>query len=46
MDINDDSIKVLGSAYDQKLIERDASKGILDENYINVSAPLFGVHAS
>jgi hypothetical protein len=29
MAVHDDLVKVLGSAYDQKLIEKDSSKGIL-----------------
>jgi|688.fasta_scaffold2393901_1 hypothetical protein len=46
MAVHDDLVKVLGSAYDQKLIEKDSEKGILYSTYINVCAPLFGVHAS
>ena len=30
MEVHDDSVKVLGSAFDQKLIERDSAKGIIN----------------
>lgn len=46
MEVHENTVKVLGSAFDQKLIERDSAKGILNSTYINTSAPLFGVHAS
>ena len=29
MEVSEDSVKVLGNAYDQKVIEKDSAKGIL-----------------
>jgi hypothetical protein len=46
MTVHQDLVKVLGSAYDQKLIEKNSSKGIHEKNHINLCAPLFGVQAS
>ncbi len=46
MAVEHDLVKVLGSAYDLKLIEKDSAKGITYSTYINVCSPFFGVHAA
>ena len=45
MTVHNNLVKVLGSAYIQQLIEKDESKGLFEENYINTCAPIFGVHS-
>ena len=46
MTVHDSLVKVMGSAYIQQLIEKDEFNGLLEDNYINTCAPIFGVHSS
>ena len=42
----DDLVKVLGSAFGQAFIEKDATKGLLRDNEVSSSQTLFGKQAA
>ena len=43
--MNEDRVRVLGNAYGTELIDRDANKGLIETNTLNVCSDHYGVQA-